>query len=244
MNTSERDQLAQFLQQLTQAQAGAKDAEAQSLISRATAQQPDAAYLLVQRALLQDGAIQVANERIAALEAELNQLKTPARSSGGGFLDAIGWGRAPVPNAPAPSSASSYAPSQASQQVASAPAYYPPAAPVAPAAAPGFQAPSFLTSMATTAAGVAAGAFLFQGIGHLMGSGHQGTGASAFGLGGPQAFDGQNGTPQTEVINNYFDKSPSADSNLGVDTSDRFLDASSSGDGFDGVDLDPNNDWT
>lgn len=225
MNTSEREQLAQFLQQLVQAQAGAKDAEAQSLISRAMAQQPDAAYLLVQRALLQDGAIKVADERIAALQEELNQLKPPARS-GGGFLDAIGWGRAPVPpNAPA--ALAPYAMPQTSQQPAPA-----------PAPAPGFQAPSFLTSMATTAAGVAAGAFLFQGIGHLMGGGHQNTGASAFGLSGPQALDGQNGAPQTEVINNYFDKSSNADSGDGL------LDASSSGDGFDGVDLDPNNDWT
>lgn len=241
MNTSEREQLAQFLQQLTQAQAGVKDAEAQSLISRAMVQQPDAAYLLVQRALLQDGAIKVANEHIAALQEELNQLKAPARSSGGGFLDAIGWGRAPAaPSAPvAPAAPPPYAAPQASQQAAlPAAGYYPPSAPAAPAAAPGFQAPSFLTSMATTAAGVAAGAFLFQGIGHLMGGGQQHTGASAFGLSGPQAFDGQGGTPQTEVINNYFDTPQTAD------TSDRFLDASSSGDGFDGVDLDPNNDWS
>ncbi|APW39772.1 hypothetical protein RD110_23340 [Rhodoferax koreense] len=242
MNTSEREQLAQFLQQLVQAQAGAKDAEAQSLISRAMAQQPDAAYLLVQRALLQDGAIKVANERIAALQEELNQMKQPARS-GGGFLDAIGWGRSPAP----PSTPVAPPSPQASVQPPQAPpSYYapPPAAAAAPAAAPGFQAPSFLTSMATTAAGVAAGAFLFQGIGHLMGGGHQNAGASAFGLSGPQAFDGLGNAPQTEVINNYFDTPPSADSRLGVDTSDRFLDASSSGDGFDGVDLDPNNDWT
>jgi len=239
MNMSEREQLSQFLQQLTQAQAGPKNEEALGMINRAMGQQPDAAYLLVQRALLQDAALKIAQDKIAALQEELNDLKQPARGPGG-FLDANTWGRAPaqssVPaSAPAAPMASGYGAPQA-------------AAPVPAAAASGFQVPSFLTSMATTAAGVAAGAFLFQGIGHLFG-GHQNNGASAFGLSGPQAFGGTGGAPQTEIINNYFD-APKADSSLGLDatnttdTTDRFLDASAGSDGFDsaGLDLDTSSD--
>ena len=182
MNTQERDQLTIFLQQLGQARAAVKDSEAQMLIDTAVAHQPDAAYLLVQRSLLQDNALQTAQAQIASLQAELQQAKSAASTApaSGNFLDANGWGRAPVapsyPAAPAPAAAYVAAPG------------YPQAAPVA-AAPSRFQAPSFLTSMATTAAGVAAGAFLFQGIGNLMG--HHGStglaGASAFGLSEPKA---------------------------------------------------------
>ncbi len=183
MNVQERGLLSQFLQQLAQAQAGPKDAEAQALIDSAVARQPDASYLLVQRSLLQDNALQAAQAQIASLQAELQRAKPAV---GGNFLDANAWGRAPV--------APVYAPAAGVQQ---APVYQ--QAPVA-AAPSRFQAPSFLTGMATTAAGVVAGAFLFQGIESLMGhhgSGHQalaggdalggGLNASAFGLSDPAA---------------------------------------------------------
>ena len=242
MNSAEREQLTQFLQQLVQAQAGPKDVEAQSLIARALAQQPDAAYLLVQRALLQDGGLRLAQEQIAALQDEVTRLKqpgTPARAAGG-FLDANAWGRAPA--APSVATAPAVQPGMIASQLGA----QAPAAPAPTAPAPGFQAPSFLTSMATTAAGVAAGAFLFQGLGHLMG-GHQNTGASAFGLSGPQAANNLDAAaaPPSEVINNYFDTPPaSSDFDRG---SDRLLDASTGGgaDEFDsaGLDIDPSDDW-
>lgn len=175
MNTPEREQLTTFLQQLGQARAAAKDAEAQSLIDTALARQPDAAYLLVQRCLLQDNALQAAQAQIASLQAEVQQAKPAAN-----FLDANGWGRAPV--APAVAPVAAYAPAPAYPQAVPAPSR--------------FQAPSFLTSMATTAAGVAAGAFLFQGIESLMGhhgsNALAGTPASAFGLSEPTAV-----TPET-----------------------------------------------
>jgi hypothetical protein len=246
MNSAEREQLTQFLQQLVQAQAGPKDVEAQSLIARALAQQPDAAYLLVQRALLQDAGLQVAQDRITALQDEVARLKQPGTPAGaaGGFLDANAWGRAPVAPSVAPALQAGMIGSQLSAQQPAAPANY--QAP--PPAASGFQAPSFLTSMASTAAGVAAGAFLFQGLGHLMG-GHQNTGASAFGLSGPQAGNNLDtaASPPGEVINNYFD-APQA-SSTGFDReSDRLLEpsASASADEFDsaGLDLDSTDDWT
>lgn len=177
MNFQEREQLSQFLQQLALAKGGPKDPEAYALIESTVASQPDATYLLVQRSLLQDQALQAAQAQIASLQAELQRSKAPA-PAGGSFLDSTAWGRNP--------SSGVYAQSPVAPPASTLPPAYSPApAPVAVAAAPSrFQAPSFLTSMATTAAGVAAGAFLFQGIENLMGH-HGNASASAFGLAEP-----------------------------------------------------------
>lgn len=91
MNLQEREQLTHFLQQLTQAQAGQKDAEAEALIRDAGARQADAAYLLVQRALQLEQALQMVQSQASKLQAELEQMRSGARS---GFLDqANTWGR-------------------------------------------------------------------------------------------------------------------------------------------------------
>ena len=162
MNLQEREQLTTFLQQLAQAQVGAKDEEAQAMIAGTFFRQPDAAYLVVQRSLLLDAALQDAQAQISALKTQLVQQRpAPAASS---FLDATTWGRQPSPVISAPMVSSP--PVQAVQgiQAVQPAAFAPPAR--------GFQAPGFLSNMATTAAGVAAGAFLFQGINSLVGSHH------------------------------------------------------------------------
>lgn len=187
MNTQEREQLSSFLQQLAQAQALQKDEEAQAMINSAVARQPDAAYLLVQRALILDGALKNAQAQITQLQAQLAQSKAAAPATS--FLDANAWGRSPV--------ASVATPQPSTPTMASAPAL-PAAAPMA-APASGFQAPSFLTSMATTAAGVAAGAFLFQGVSHLLGDHGNASTQSASAL-PPASHAGE-----TTVTNNYFD---------------------------------------
>jgi len=140
MNTQEREQLTRFLQQLTSAPAIQKDGEADALIREACARQPDAAYLLVQRALLLEHAVQDAQAQIARLQGELEQSR--AGNGGGGFLDPNAWGNSAATR-PAP----------------------------APAAAPAASAwrSGMLGNIATTAAGVVAGGFLFQGIEHLLG---------------------------------------------------------------------------
>jgi len=186
MNTQEREQLTTFLQQLAQAHAGAKDAEAQAMIAATFARQPDAPYLVVQRALLLDAAIQNADAQIAQLKAQVAQLTQQQRAAapaGGSFLDATSWGRnpAPVPLAPTMGNASFQAAAQPPSMPQAAPAPYAPAG-------RGFQAPSFLSGMASTAAGVAAGAFLFQGINHLVG---QHAGAA------PEAHSLSSATPDT-----------------------------------------------
>ncbi len=166
MNPQEREMLGAFLQQMNQAQAGQKDAEADTLIKSACAQQPDAAYLLVQRAMQLEYALQAAQSQTAKLQAEVAQLRP---GSPAGFLDnANAWGRA----APAPAVAA-IAPGQASAPVSQA-APVPARAAPAPASSWGS---GMLGTVATTAAGVVAGSFLFQGIQNLMG--HHGAGANA-----------------------------------------------------------------
>ncbi len=161
MTPQENEKLQQFLGQLSQAQGVQRDPEADAMISAAVSRQPDAAYLLVQRTLLQDQALQVAQARIAELE---KQAQAPAAAPAASFLGgADAWGNSARTRPDAVASPA-------------APSAYPQAgaAPLAPAKG-GFLGGmggggSLLGTMAATAAGVAGGAFLFQGIGNLMGN--------------------------------------------------------------------------
>lgn len=146
MDAQEREKLTRFLQQLTQAQVGAKDGEAEQLIEMACSRQPAAHYLLVQRSLLLEQALENA-------QAEITQLKAvPAapRGDAGGFLANNAWGNTALPAAtPPPAAALSRNP---------------------PSAGSSFLGGGLLGTVAGTAAGVLAGSFLFQGIEHLMGN--------------------------------------------------------------------------
>jgi hypothetical protein len=65
-----------------------KDSEAETLIRQTTAEQPDAAYHLVQTVLIQDLSLHVAGSRIVELEKSLAEATTVAflpRSFLGGF---------------------------------------------------------------------------------------------------------------------------------------------------------------
>src|SRR3569833_3841813 len=107
MTPQERSQLESFLAQLVQVRSVNKDPEAQRLIERAVAEQPDATYLVVQRALLLNQALEQAKARIAALE-------QAESGPGQGFLapGASGWGHpsAPGSRGPAAAPAPQYAP--------------------------------------------------------------------------------------------------------------------------------------
>ncbi len=178
MTPDERDLLTRFLSDLTQLRGVAKDPDAAALIEQAVARQPDAAYLLVQHSLLADQALHAAQDRIADLE---TRLRTPQAQTS--FLGGSAQ----------PASAPWAQPQQAYQTAV------PPTQPSgffgggAPAAPGGFG--SFLRNAGTTAAGVAGGAFLFEGLSNLFGGGHSGG-----------FFGGGYGQPAENVtINNYGD---------------------------------------
>jgi hypothetical protein len=153
LDIQERDQITRFLQELRQAQVSAKDAEADQLIREACQQQPDAHYLLTQRCLLMDQAL----KNLQAENARLQSALDTTRGGSARFLSSNDWGNAPAASPQPRMAASAAPPGQAPQ---------PPQAPPAASA----WGSGMLGTMATTAAGVVAGSFLFQGIGHMMGN--------------------------------------------------------------------------
>jgi hypothetical protein len=188
MTREERELLQNFLAQLTQIHGIPKDPEADALIARAVAQQPDAPYLLVQRALLLHQALDQAKAQIAELQ------QRGSGTGSGGFLSGNAWGRSGEPVA-------TTGPVSVSGKPLSAPAGQV-SMPEPPAAAPraggfGGAGSSFLGQAAATAAGVAGGAFLFQGLEGLLGH-HGGTG-----LGWPGDHT-TSAAPENVTVNEYF----------------------------------------
>jgi hypothetical protein len=192
MTEQERELLNNLLANLVATPTTQKDFEADDLIRRALSRKPDATYLLVQRTLLQEIALKNAQSRIDALEQQLRQaqpISDTRTSDSGSFLGNSG-------NQPAPSARWSQSPPPSQnwnyQSV-------PPSTPQ-PNAFSGF-----LKSAATTAAGVAGGALLFQGLENLFD--HRG---------------GWQDQPQEIVENNYIE-SPTIADDYGDVPQDNFL---------------------
>ncbi len=205
MNPQERALLEHFLGRLVQIHGIHKVPQADAMIRRAVDRQPDAAYLLVQRSLMLEQALEQAKARIADLE--LIQQSDRNRN----FLD-IDAANAPV-----------QVPRAAATLIAAPPAGA--AMPSEPSRGGG--AASFLGQAAATAAGVAGGAFLFEGIENLFGS----HGASLPGQAVPSF------TSEDVTINNYY--SSDEQHARASDEPDRFPDADVAADGdFDSGDDD------
>ena len=186
MTPDERNLLTRFLSDLNQVKAGQKDDEAQRQIAQALSANPDAPYLLVQHAILADQALAAAQARIAELGDHLNRLPPPdaQRDQGGGFLGGLfGGGQRSDPR--------DYAayPQGGRTGPQIGPWGGPQPRTVVPQTQPqqggffGGGAPaqpggmgSFLRNAGTTAAGVAGGAFLFEGLSNLFGGHHGGGG--------------------------------------------------------------------
>ena len=190
MTPDERNLLSRFLQDLSQARGGLKDAEAADMIDRALRSNPDAAYLLVQHAIISDQALHAAQDRVVQLESQLRGPQQP--SQGGAFLG----GGAPWSNPPGyagqPQAQAGYGQPQPQPQPQRSGGLlgglFGGGAPTQPG---GFG--SFLRSAGTTAAGVAGGEFLFSGLSNMFGGGHGG-------------FGGGYGAPMENVtINEYGD---------------------------------------
>ena len=226
MTQQEMEALRGFLAQLTQVQGITRDAQAATMIAAAFTQQPDAGYLLVQRAMLLDQALSGARAQIEQLQSQLQTEREQSRAGGsggggGGFLDpASTWGRSgndlrsPGSSTPAgPREAgASLAPRidpRMDQRYEQAAPYGQAQAPLQPMPQPaqrsglfggGGGGGGFLGNMAATAAGVAGGAFLFQGLSGLMGN-HGG------------GFLGDHGGArpvENTTVNNFYDSASEA----------------------------------
>jgi uncharacterized protein len=224
MTPQERDLITTLLDRLkgTATAGQQKDAEADGLIRQAMRELPDAPYYLVQTVLIQDLSLHQAQNRIAELEHQLADASAQ-KSSGTSFLGGLFGSREPAP----PTSAQSGGPWSRGPQVAPPPppagggygqqqgypqqGYAQQGSPqgggmMAGMMGGGMGGGGFLRSAAATAAGIAGGALLFQGISSLFGHGYANSlGASMSpGLG-------------ETVINNYYPDSGGGDYGGGGD---------------------------
>lgn len=209
MQPEERELIAGLFGRLKGFENQPRDPEAERLIGTLGSAQPAAGYLLVQTVLVQEQALKAAQERIAELEAKAVGAAVPAAS---GFLSSAPkispWGSAPAAAPPA---------SRSPLQAAVAPA-------AAPAAAPA--GGGFMRQALATAAGVAGGALLFEGIRNMMG------GHGAAPIGGQQAaLDPASSIPSSSDPDRYSSADLAQDEGA-ADDYDVASDDSGSG-GFD-----------
>jgi uncharacterized protein len=210
MEPQERDLITTLLTRLKSASGQPKDSEADALIRQEMSQMPDAPYYLVQTVLIQDLALNNAQNRIADLERQLAALPAPQQQPTS-FLGGL-FGRSQAQSAPAGAPSGPW--TRAPQAAPPPPPQYaqPGYGPQQGYAQPGYAQPQqaggvfgggggggFLRSAAATAAGVAGGALLFEGISNLFGHNY------ASGLGGfGGAGGGMPGGLGETVVNNYY----------------------------------------
>ena len=208
MSPEERQLLQGVFDRMRNNSSAPRDGEADRLIADNVRQQPYSPYFLTQAVIVQEQALQAANQRIQQLEQEASN-RPAQQSGGGGFLSSIfGGGSSSAP--PAPQRAPVWNQGGAAQQGYPQQGY----APQQGGPWGGQQAPQggmmgggmmggaagggFLHGALQTAAGVAGGALLFDGIRGLMG-GH----GSPFGIGAGTPGLGDMGGNET-VVNNYY----------------------------------------
>ena len=191
MTPDERQLLTRFLQDLDAARGVPKDQEADGMIRQTLAANPDAAYWLVQHAIVADQSLHVAQARIADLEGQIRdaQYRSAPPVAASSFLPpqqshASPWGQ------PAPSTYAPVQPDYASEPPQQRPGLF--------SAQSGLG--SFLRNAGTTAAGVAGGEMLFSGLSDMFGRHGGGGGGGMFG--GGQGFVDQ---PEETVVNNFYD---------------------------------------
>lgn len=205
MTPEERDLIAGLFQRLREADGAPKDREADEFIRRQTADLPSAPYLMAQTILVQEHALQNAQARIAELERQCAEAQPPQQQSGsflGGLIGGGPWGRRADAGNPPPRGWSQAAPAGSVPQAGTAPPAYGAAAPYPTTAAlPPSAGGGFLRSALTTAAGVAGGALLFQGIEGLLGH-HAGAFGPALGSGYGGGYGGT--VVEENVTNNYY----------------------------------------
>jgi hypothetical protein len=190
MNPQEKAQLEQFLEQLNSTQAGPKDSDANAMIADSAKRQPDAAYLLVQRAMGLEMALQVAQKQITEMQTKIDQSNKPS-----GLLSGMNsWGRAePAATQSSPTNA------MAATRLA------------AGAAQPSAWGSGMLGAIATTAVGVVAGSMLYQGIQSMMGQNTSPESGTALDHSNAPADSGQ------QVAQNYDNSASDYGSDFGGD---------------------------
>jgi hypothetical protein len=172
MTPEERQLIADLFARMRGYGAPEKDRDAETLINQSVRANPDAAYMLVQSVLVQEQALQAANDRVVELEEQLRaQDGAGARGArSGGFLGGFWGGRGEEPRSSVPQVGSRATPSAYSDRPPSAWGHggaQPQQQPAQASSGGG----SFMKSALATAAGVAGGMLLADSIRSMMSGG-------------------------------------------------------------------------
>jgi len=219
MTPQEQQLISQLFERLKAAPRQAKDGDADALIRRGIAEQPDAPYLLTQTVLIQDMALGNAQARIAELEQQVEAAKAAPPAAPTSFLGGLlGRGSVPAAGARQPQPQ----PQPQPQQMAPtqpAPAWGSGPQPMMGGSPWGGGGSGFLRSAAATALGVAGGELLFQGVRSMFGPSFGG----GYGIAQPM----QPSISET-VVNNYYgdDGNQAQTDNASADNSDTSADSS------------------
>jgi hypothetical protein len=170
MTPEERQLLTTLAERIRNTPPQQEDAEAAQLLRQLVQERPGTVYILAQTVLMQDFALRNAQAQIEDLQRR-QSWQPPSESGSGSFLGGQqyqprpGTGSVPSVNPWSSRPTGEYAPPPPEQG-------YPGYGPSGPVMQPS-QTSGFLRNAASTAAGVAGGALLFQGISSLF-SGHHG----------------------------------------------------------------------
>jgi hypothetical protein len=176
MTPQERQLVTDLFDRLAKLEPSPRDPEAERLIADGLARAPNAAYALVQTALVQDEALKRAEARIRELGGN-----DAAGAGGGGFLDpmrnALGGQTSGSRGSTSVPSVGVNASSQPDPRWNNGSAFQSNAAPNNAASQAGQPAPggSFLGTAAATAASVIGGTLLFNSLGSLFGQRNSGS---------------------------------------------------------------------
>jgi len=225
MSPEERQLLAGMFERIKANSAGPRDQEAEAFINDQIKTQPSAPYLLAQTVIVQDFALQAANQKLQQLEARVHELESAPKPSTS-FLGSLLGGGAPPAPPPRPAPPPAYGqpqggpwgaappppPGYAPQGGYAQPGFAPQGAPGVAPAAPG----GFLKGALGAAAGVAGGVLLADGIRGLF----HGGGGIGSGLGIDSGFQ-HTGLGGETIVNNYYgDPSDAGTQDAGYDAAD------------------------
>lgn len=213
MSPEERQLLVGLFERIKNSASAPRDQEAEAFIIDQIRAQPAATYSLAQTLIIQDHALQGANQRIQQLEAKVKELEANIQKGAGSFLSggAATLGvSAPLPPPPAPPQGynqppvgpwGAHQPRQVDQSGYAAP---PPPGYVPQPAAPA--GGGFLKGALGMAAGVAGGALLANSIEGLF---HGGGGARGLADGASRIGSAHEPAMHETVINNYLRRNSS-----------------------------------